>query len=449
MLSRFSGGLKLFVFFYKSCGFAGFREIDYICKNQKSTAMKRLLFLVGACCCMNAHAQLTTDARQVLFATYPEDTIPHRIPALSVTPGGQMLAITDYRYCKRDIGFGRVDLHGRISNDNGKTWEPIFPVIEGTGVHNAVDCGFGDAAVVADRETGELLLACVSGEHVYFAETTNRSNPQPCAMMRSKDGGKTWTPFVNQAEQIYSLFDHSTLGPIQAMFVGSGKICQSSRIKVGSHYRLYAAICARPGGNRVIYSDDFGDTWHALGNVDISPAPDGDEPKCEELPDGSVLLSSRANGGRIFNIFTYSNIGTAQGEWGKSAHSDATNKGTVALENACNGEILILPVERKADNKPMYLALQSVPLGPDRTNVGIYYKALDEADYRSPERFAANWEGRVQISNMSSAYSTMVPQTDGRIGVFFEELTYGAGYSMVYDAYTMEQLTENKYKWVP
>ncbi len=410
--------------------------------------MKRFLLLLGACCCLNAHAQLKTDARQVLFATYPEDTIPHRIPALSVTAQGQLLAVTDYRYCKRDIGFGRVDLHGRISNDNGKTWEPMFPIIEGTGVHNAVDCGFGDAAVVADWETGELLLACVSGEHVYFAETTNRSNPQPCAMMRSKDGGRTWTPFVNQAEQIYSLFDSSALGPIQAMFVGSGRICQSHTIKVGSHYRLYAAICARPGGNRVIYSDDFGDTWHSLGNVDISPAPDGDEPKCEELPDGNVLLSSRANGGRIFNIFTYTDRTSAQGTWATSVHSDASNNGTVAKENACNGEILILPVTRKADGKKMHVALQSVPLGPDRRNVGIYYKGLENAAaYASPETFAANWEGHVQISDMSSAYSTMVMQPDKRIGVFFEELTYGAGYSMVYDAYTMEQLTEGKFQY--
>ena len=73
------------------------------------------------------------------------------------------------------------------------------------------------------------------------------------------------------------------------MFMSSGKVCQSSIAKVGKYYRVYAALCTRKG-NFVVYSDDFGDTWNVLGSATESCAPQGDEVKCEELPDGSVII---------------------------------------------------------------------------------------------------------------------------------------------------------------
>ena len=179
-----------------------------------------------------------------------------------------------------------------MSSDYGKTWGKEFLVTRGSGVHGAVDCGFGDAALVADRESNEVLLVTVCGETVYTAQTTTRQNPNRVALLRSHDNGKTWSKFKEITESIYSLFDKSTIGPVQSLFFGSGRIFQSRKVKVGSHYRIYAALCARPNGNRVIYSDDFGNTWRALGDINVSPAPNGDEPKCEELPDGSLILSS-------------------------------------------------------------------------------------------------------------------------------------------------------------
>ena len=41
---------------------------------------------------------------------------------------GDILAVGDYRYCGADIGFGRVDIHGRISKDNGQTWGTEFKI---------------------------------------------------------------------------------------------------------------------------------------------------------------------------------------------------------------------------------------------------------------------------------------------------------------------------------
>lgn len=390
----------------------------------------------------------TNPTRQNLFVTDSTSAAPYRIPALAKAHNGDLVAVSDYRPCGSDIGYGRVDLVERRSIDNGATWSPERTIVAGTGEAGTLHCGFGDAALVADGESGDLLLICVAGNTVYFR--SKRSEPMPVCRLYSHDNGNTWSAPEEITQQVYGLFDQSKLGAVDGLFAGSGRICQSRVVKAGSHYRLYMALCAHPGGNRVVYSDDFGKTWAVLGGVDSAPAPKGDEPKCEELPDGTVILSSRADGGRLFNLFTYTDARKAAGNWGEVAFSGEANRGTVAKGNACNGEILILPAVRQSDRRELYVALQSVPLGPGRVHVGVYYKELaSRADFATPAAFAADWDGCLQVSRMNSAYSTMTLQGDGRIGFFYEEETFGKAYTNVYEAFTLGQLTGGSYEYAP
>ena len=393
--------------------------------------------------------QLCTETvEQPLFKTYA-GKVPYRIPAIAVAKNGNIIAVTDYRHCGADIGYGRVDLHYRVSNDNGQHWSKELTMVEGDGIEGSPRCGYGDAAIVADAKSNEVLVVCVTGNTVYSHSTTTRQNPNRVAVLRSYDNGETWNAPEEITEDIYSLFDKSTLGPVQSLFFGSGRICQSHKIKVGKYYRIYAALCARPGGNRVVYSDDFGRSWKALGNINISPAPQGDEPKIEELPNGDVVLSSRAWGGRQYNIFNYISRRKATGLWQEVAASNEQEGGVVAKQNACNGEILIVNATDAATGKVVPLALQSVPLGPGRANVGIYYKPLNSKyNYQTPVNFASDWQGPYQVSDINSAYSTMCVQADGRIAFYYEEETYGPGtpYTEMYIPLTLEKITEGKFK---
>jgi hypothetical protein len=114
---------------------------------------------------------------------------------------------------------------------------------------------------------------------------------------------------------------------------------------------------------------------------------------------------------------------------------------------------MLVPVTRVADDKDMYIMLQSVPLGSNRANVGIYYKELADEfeDYVSPIEFARNWDGVKQVTSLNSAYSTMAWQADNRLGFLFEEETHGAsnlaygGYTIVYECFDVEDLTDGKY----
>lgn len=395
---------------------------------------------------MTLSCMMTQDVthEEILFRNTVTDTIPYRIPAISELTDGRLLALSDYRHCKLDIGFGRVDIYGRIAEDF--VWQEPFVLLEGTGVSGAVDCGFGDPALVVDRETGEVLVITVCGETVYGRPTTNRANPNRAALLRSTDNCRSWEPWREITEEIYSLFDESIYGPVQSCFVTSGKIFQSRSIKVGSHYRIYAALCARPNGNRVIYSDDFGRTWKALGGKDALAATGGDEAKCEELPDGRVVMSSRAWGGRYFNIFAYTDIAAGEGAWAEPVLSCAENNGCAAVENACNGEILIVPAVCKEDRKRVLLCLQSVPLGPERRSVGIYYKEISAEE--TPQSLASDWKGPYEVTDKPSAYSTMIMLGNGNIAFYYEESEdpWPRGYDMVFKELSLEIITGGKYK---
>ena len=381
--------------------------------------------------------------------------IPYRIPAIAMAKNGDLIAAADYRHSGSDIGVvnnGRIDLHARISKDNGATWGNKFSIVDGKGANSPdfMHVGFGDPAIVADRESNRVLMLSCAGNVSFQAGT--RSNHQNIARFYSEDNGATWSEPVDIAEAIYSMWDNSSNhGQARAMFIGSGKIHQSRYVKVNNYYRLYCSVLLRNKNNAytnfVLYSDDFGGSWKVLGGVENAPiSSGGDEPKVEELPNGNVVISSRINGGRYFNIFTFTDMEAATGSWGSVATSNSSNNGIVAQGNSTNGEILIFPVVRKEDGAEMWMALQSVPFGNGRSNVGIYYKELESgSDYNTPANFAKDWDGRHQASFMGSAYSTMCFQRDSTIAFLYEESTHGADYTIVYKKYTLEQITNNRY----
>ena len=397
-------------------------------------------------------------AQYDVFKTGTEADIPYRIPALATAKDGSLMAVSDYRYCHFDIGAGRIDLHFRRSNDNGQTWGNIYipPTMQGDGdlTKGHQEAGFGDVALAVDRKSGRMMILCCSGGPLFGYST--EEHHQGMARFYSEDGGHTWSsPEYIGEETIYQPLAAGKYGAIKAWFVGSGRIFQSRTVKVGKYYRLYCAGVSRNGkenANWVIYSDDFGQSWHFLGGCDQSPVPGGDEPKCEELPDGRLIISSRAYGGRFYNIFTFTDARQAQGTWGEKAFSGKDNKGVEAVQNSCNGEVMVLPVVRTSDNKKMHLILQSLPLGPGRTNVGIYYKELATPDdYATPQALASNWTGRYQVTDKPSAYSTMTWQRNNTLGFLFEEETHcpssKGGYTIVYRNLTLEKITNNAYRY--
>ena len=401
------------------------------------------------------------------YLWFHDDPKPYRIPAIATLGNGRILAVNDHRPCGSDIGYGRVDQVQRIGNKKGTKWSAGSFIIQGDYDPNGVrDDGFGDPALVVDRETGTVMLLWVCGHTICWYGNYPDGEPNPVARIYSQDNGKTWgnalsgkhrpapqgclASWDDITEQFYGGFakrgePEFDRCRVQSLFIGSGKLTQSRKIKVGTHYRVYAPVWTRNNGNRVLYTDDFGQTWNVLGSKQELPCPGGDEPKCEELPDGSVLLSSRKGGGRYFNIYKYTDERTAQGSWSQPVDSRNAQDGIACGTNSTNGEIMIVNARNKQGVKRT-LALQSLPTGNQRSDVKIYWKDITEASsYASPMAFAAGWnQNPYQVSNTGSAYSTMTLQKDGRIGFYYEEEP--GWYSMVYVPLSISQITNGEYK---
>ena len=394
---------------------------------------------------------------QYLYYSPSAEGKPYRIPAITTTANGYVFAINDYRPCGNDIGFGEVDLVMRHSvapgrKWDGHTWTDEVKIADGIGASAHTNgetwkVGFGDPAIVADRERNEILVMSVCGNRLcwhgnYGAGTEeNPENPNRVSRIRIKYNDKTKQWEVGQPEEvtydIYPLFkDSEGKAHVGSLFIGAGRIAQSSKIKVGTHYRIYCAVWAVATGsgrhhNYAIYSDDFGASWHLLGELgrdfNDSPAPYGNEPKCEELPDGSVLLSSRKGYGRYFNVFHYTDIEKGKGTWDGVVSTDQVGNLKWG-SNDTNGEPL------RIGN----VLFQSAPTGNSRSDVSVFYKVLsdDSADY-TPTKLANGWT-EIEMTDRESAYSSMTILPDGNIGLFYEEAP--GGYSMVYVPLNLKSL---------
>ena len=407
-------------------------------------------------------ASYTANDERTLFYS-PKDGHPYRIPAIATAPNGDIFAICDYRPCGNDIGYGEVDLVCRVSSDNGVTWTEERTIADGLGhINDGIwKMGFGDPAIVADRESNKVLVMSVCGNRTCwdgnYGEGGENENPNRISRLYIEHDGDKWV--YGQPEEvtydIYPLFKNEGGEAYAAsMFIGAGKICQSRVVKKGEYYRLYCAVwnvtkTQRQHHNYVIYSDDFGKTWNVLGDLgyENSASKWGNEPKVEELPDGTVVLSSRKYNGRYFNLFTFADDTYTTGSWMGEVGSNEVANGLSFGGNSTNGEIYKVKAVHKESGRICDLMFQSIPTGNDRSNVAIYYKEMEYNEngtnkYTSTT-FAQNWTKGIHVSTKGSCYSTMISQADGRIAFFFEEEP--SGYCMVYIPYSIEELTGGAY----
>ena len=393
----------------------------------------------------------TCDSAQYLFITPDAYNVPYRIPAITTTRKGALIAVSDRRYCGSDIGFGRIDIVARTSRDNGRTWSPDTVIQRGSGIEGSDNCGYGDAAIVADRTSNRILCMSVTGNVVYINGT--RAKPNRIARWYSPNGGNSWTLADDVTDAFYAMLPNT-----RTMFIGSGRLMQSRLVRKGKYYRVYCSVLTRtamPDGkdvaaNYVIYTDDFGATWSVLGGTTLdgtdSPCIGGDEPKVEELPNGDVVLSSRKHYGRYFNIFHFNNFRADKesGWWDKCVASHDINGGIKVGGNSCNGEIYLLDATETTTGRSVKLMLQSLPFDDARAHVGIWYKEIKANGWYSPAAFAQQWTRGLTVSQTGSAYSTMSLQKDGRIAFFYEEEPQW--YCMVYVPLTISQITNGQYR---
>ena len=426
-------------------------------------------------------ASSISTKKQTLFSSASHMATPYRIPAIATLKNGTILTIADHRPSGYDVGAnsnnGKVDIYARIGSidPNGNyTWTANNDIVNYTGsdkiqiANGDSSYGYGDAAVVVDSESGEVLLLCVGATKGHKYGANNSAEGYDCVRFTGSADGKTWTM---DNTKLTSKVKSAVNTSITEFFFASGRLLQSTKIKVGTHYRIYGAILAYQSGDKnfVVYSDDFGKNWTRLGSS-TSCCQGGNEAKLVELDNGDLILSSRTGGGRYYNVFTYSDkTNWASGSWeytGKpssSWFSDPEVKAELSDGSSCNGEfILYKGVTRKSDNAKVDILLQSLPTGSNRSKVSVYYQEINSSSTPTAKTIAKNWTKGIEVDDAESAYSTMTILPNGEIGFLYEDEYFtsnssdnkkdgcapGGTSNIVYVPLTVSEITGGAYTYV-
>jgi sialidase-1 len=228
---------------------------------------------------MTNHAQLQET---ILFQSGTGSYHTYRIPAMTVTPQGTVLAFCEGRKHGRSDA-GDIALLVRRSQDGGRSWGELRTVWDDPGN----TCG--NPCPVVDRETG----------HIWLLMTWNRGDdPEPqiidgtsedtrrVFVTHSKDDGVSWT---EPAEITWDVKRENwtwyATGP------GAG-----IQIEHGPHRGRLVIPCdhieaeTQDRYSHVFYSDDGGETWGLGGRT---PQPGVNECEVVELTGGQLMLNMR------------------------------------------------------------------------------------------------------------------------------------------------------------
>ncbi|WP_294167092.1 sialidase family protein [uncultured Clostridium sp.] len=413
----------------------------------------------------------SVEGSKLLFSTFSQK-YHYRIPAITTTNKGDVILFADYRYdSNSDIGTNwtgwngvdnsgyanighRIDQVMRYSQDNGENWSEEENLTEEYSYKGQANVklanGYGDPALVADRESDKVLMLAVGGSYGF-----HQDYPGIISML-SNDGGRTFdtpralagrttgTDAMSTIPTDNGLYDLDNGGSdIYSMFITSGRMFQSRYIKVGSSYRIYCAPLAKVRGtndykNFVFYSDNFGESWNALPGIAINGA---DEAKVEELPNGDVVVTSRTAGGRKINIFSYNKEDNtySSGNWGTQSQFTIPES-----RSYVNGDLYILYAKNNETNEYGYLVCQTFTQGTGRSDARVYYKWLDE-NSNTPQGFAQGFtsENSFVLAKNASAYSVMTLLSNGKLGFAWEEGEMW--YNISYATLSLETITNNKY----
>ncbi len=334
-----------------------------------------------------------------------ESEFGYRIPALSVTNAGTLLAI-----CERRVGLhdhGQNDIVLRRSLDGGQSWQATQVIAdEGSDSLN-------DPCVVV-LEMGRILLRYTrfpKGVHARVSKHTVMAEPGfggpkhvRLYLTHSDDDGETWSTPRDVTRMMRREEAIAVGSPGVGVQLTSGP--HRGRILLPTYQVYRLSDVSRRKANCVSISDDGGETWRL--SADVAEPDDqnyGDEAQLVELADGKVLMTARDNPKGQSRKLTVSHDG---GEtW--STHRIATD----LLTPPCMSSVIRLT---RTKGEEQGLLLHSLPHTVDSRSNGTIMVSRDQGQ---------TWKtGRV-IERNDFAYSCLAELPDGDVGCLYETDDYG------------------------
>ena len=218
---------------------------------------------------------------ELLFDSGREGYLRYRIPVLTVTTQGTVLAFCEGR---KDGGGleGDIDLVLKRSFDSGRTWQPMALVAD-DGPNT-----LGNPGAVVDRKTGTIWMALTRslGEDTEpeIVEGTSKESVRVW-MIHSSDDGASWSSPIDVTQAVKrSDWTWYGTGPGIGIQIADGRL-------VIPGYHAVAGTKVR--SSHVIYSDDQGKTWKLGG----SAGNNNGECQVAQRRDGTLYLTARTSRG--------------------------------------------------------------------------------------------------------------------------------------------------------
>lgn len=240
-------------------------------------------------------------AKRKAFAvrTIEEDKVhTYRIPGITTTNKGTLIAVYDNRYTTtRDLP-GNIDVGMSRSTDGGQTWEPMRVIMDMGEPHE--NNGVGDPAILFDPATNKIIVAALwSKGNRSIAGSGPGLSPDETGQFvisESSDDGLTWTKPVSITPQVkdpaWKLFFQ---GPGNGMVMKDGKLVFAAQYWDASHMPY----------STLIYSDDHGKTWKSGTGAKSNTT----EAQAIETTPGTIMLSMRDNRGKFRSVATTTDLG--------------------------------------------------------------------------------------------------------------------------------------------
>ncbi|MEV5972274.1 LamG-like jellyroll fold domain-containing protein [Streptomyces sp. NPDC051921] len=399
--------------------------------------------------------------QQVLFRSGTAGYGCFRIPTLTTTKNGTLLAFAEARTSPSCADRGPIDLVMRRSTNEGRTWSPIRVVTSGRASTAGPAQVRGNPSPVAD------VLEDKKGAVFLF------SNSEPAVpggtrmswVQRSDDDGLTFqaptaVPRLTTGKGWFGT------GPSHGIQILKKDHPHEGRLVVGA-YETVNGDDQRVG---VLYSDDRGATWNSSLTEDsflrakevtgISTAPDPQrpswgpespvakpgEPVVAELADGGVYVSARSpydvrvdatlpatyEARHRMHVTATEAVDPADGKTKVKVPALGFTKGWVGPDV----QVSVLAPRKTYRTAPGDLLLMSGPANADlRQEMRIRYSTDDGATWQNAPG------GQVsKVLGDRAGYSDMAELSAGDIGMVYEGGTSFSAQHIYFNRFTVDQL---------
>ncbi len=371
----------------------------------------------------NRHKQAETEETLILtgppapirfapvFVNGEDGYAAFRIPCIVAATNGDLVAFAEGRVESVSDSTQTIHIVCKRSRDQGRTWEPLQVV--GRHVIDGQEYAAMNPSAVVDRlrETGRIVLLYKRLPCSEWALVQGKGVARTVCVV-SDDHGANWRDEREITHAVHCpdrwRVQIPTAGhAIQLRGTADKPFLNGRLFFIGSHTTGADSVFEQR--NYAFWSDDLGQTWQM--GPEISVRADGtsaqglNEAMAVELSDGRILINSRnyqngrAIGCRAVTLGEFDRAG--------QLHFEPTRHDAALIEPPCQASIVRFDA---IDLERPVLLFANPAHGAGRVNMTVRLSHDD----------GASWSVAKVIDPGPSAYSDLVIQSDGEVGLLYE-----------------------------